>query len=153
MKTTYDVRILGTLYGPLNPKANVLFAARRSRVVGRSLQKMHVACLEAAGVYIIRRLSLLPRPHNARAHEGLNYCPHCFQSRGPAQVRARAERLTSPEDLLLYGNGEWPHYSSFERNELLANGNYLETEAISVRHGICGDPEQVRNVSYTTSVI
>eukprot|EP00903_Cladosiphon_okamuranus_P015678 g14476.t1 len=56
----------------------------------------------------------------------LNYCPHCFQSRGPAAIRARA------------GGAPWPHFNG-ERAE---NGNYLETDEIAVRHGICGDPEQ-----------
>ena len=25
------------------------------------------------------------------------------------------------------------------------NGNYIEPEEIAVRHGVCGDPRQVRN--------
>ena len=44
----------------------------------------------------------------------------------------------------MYGGGEWPHYSAYQRNELASNGNYYEPDAIAVRHGICGDPEQVR---------
>ncbi|CAN0597233.1 unnamed protein product, partial [Laminaria digitata] len=71
------------------------------------------------------------------------YCPHCFQSRGPAAVRARAEANTDPTELAMYGGGAWPHYSAYQRNELASNGNYYETDAIAVRHGICGDPEQV----------
>lgn len=43
-----------------------------------------------------------------------------------------------------YGGGEWPHLTSYNRGELLGNGNYLEPEGVSRRHGICGDPEQVR---------
>ena len=79
-----------------------------------------------------------------RSFERINYCPHCFQSRGPANIRARAEALTPATELAMYGGGEWPHFSAFGRNELTANGNYLEIDAISVRHGICGDPEQVQ---------
>lgn len=44
---------------------------------------------------------------------------------------------------IVYGGGDWPHLFSYQRGELLENGNYLEPEGISVRHGICGDPEQV----------
>lgn len=57
----------------------------------------------------------------------INYCPHCFQSRGPAAVRARG------------GDVDWPHFNG-ERAE---NGNYIESEEVAQRHGICGDPEQV----------
>ncbi|CAM9914038.1 unnamed protein product [Pylaiella littoralis] len=55
-----------------------------------------------------------------------NYCPHCFQSRGPAAIRARAN------------GAAWPHLDG-ERAE---NGNYIESDDVSQRHGICGDPEQ-----------
>ncbi|CAN0355835.1 unnamed protein product, partial [Ascophyllum nodosum] len=63
--------------------------------------------------------------------EFINLCPHCYQSRGPAAVRARAESLTDPDELAFY-----------EKGEVAANGNYLEPDSIAVRHGICGDPEQ-----------
>eukprot|EP00904_Undaria_pinnatifida_P011980 jgi/Undpi1/7912/HiC_scaffold_24.g10384.m1 len=76
------------------------------------------------------------------SYPDINYCPHCFQSRGPAAVRARAEAETDPTELAMYGDGAWPHYSAYERNELASNGNYYEPDAIAVRHGICGDPEQ-----------
>ncbi|CAM9261565.1 unnamed protein product [Ectocarpus sp. 8 AP-2014] len=56
----------------------------------------------------------------------MNYCPHCFQSRGPAAIRARG------------GDQPWPHFNG-ERAE---NGNYIESEEVARRHGICGDPEQ-----------
>ncbi|CAN0362132.1 unnamed protein product, partial [Hapterophycus canaliculatus] len=36
--------------------------------------------------------------------------------------------------------------------EFADNGNYLETDEIAKRHGICGDPEQARNV-YSTPTI
>ena len=45
-----------------------------------------------------------------------------------------------------YGNGAWPLLTAYERGEIAANGNYLESDTISVRHGICGDPEQVRTI-------
>lgn len=61
----------------------------------------------------------------------INYCPHCFQSRGPAAVRARG------------GGATWPHYNG-ERAE---NGNYIESEEVAKRHGVCGDPEQVQLVN------
>ncbi|CAM9313818.1 unnamed protein product [Scytosiphon promiscuus] len=74
----------------------------------------------------------------------INYCPHCFQSRGPAAVRERGEQFTDPDELDRYGGGAWPHLFSYERGELLPNGNYLEPDSIAVRHGICGDPEQTK---------
>lgn len=83
-----------------------------------------------------------------RSYEDINYCPHCFQSRGPSAVRTRAENLTPPTELALYGDGQWPHYSAYHRGELLPNGNYYEIDAIAARHGICGDPEQVSTVSH-----
>ncbi|CAN0301307.1 unnamed protein product, partial [Ectocarpus sp. 12 AP-2014] len=56
----------------------------------------------------------------------INYCPHCFQSRGPAAIRARG------------GDQPWPHFNG-ERAE---NGNYIESGEVAQRHGVCGDPEQ-----------
>lgn len=29
--------------------------------------------------------------------------------------------------------------------DFATNGNYLETDEVAVRHGVCGDPEQVGN--------
>ncbi|CAN0283632.1 unnamed protein product, partial [Ectocarpus fasciculatus] len=58
----------------------------------------------------------------------INYCPHCFQSRGPAAVRARG------------GDNPWPHFNG----ERAGNGNYIESEEVAQRHGICGDPEQTK---------
>ena len=49
----------------------------------------------------------------------------------------------STTNVTVYGGGAWPHYSAYQRNELASNGNYYEPDAIAVRHGICGDPEQV----------
>lgn len=72
----------------------------------------------------------------------ISYCPHCNQSRGPASVRARAEANTDPDLLAKFGNGEWPHKISYGRGGVSSNGNYLEADGISVKHGVCGDPSQ-----------
>ncbi|CAN0403918.1 unnamed protein product [Ascophyllum nodosum] len=79
---------------------------------------------------------------NEPSFEFIDFCPHCYQSRGPAAVRARAESLTDPNELGSYGNGAWPLLTVYEKGEIAANGNYLEPDSIAVRHGICGDPEQ-----------
>ena len=69
----------------------------------------------------------------------IDYCPHCYNARGPEHTRERAEKLTDPAILDMYGGGEFPLlYTDFAEN-----GNYLEPEEIAVRHGVCGDPEQV----------
>ena len=53
----------------------------------------------------------------------------------------------------MYGGGAWPHYSAYQRNELASNGNYYEPDAIAVRHGICGDPEQVRCIIQYNAIL
>lgn len=58
-------------------------------------------------------------------------------------MKPRAERLTPPEILAEYGNGEWPLLAAYEKGEVAENGNYIEREELAVRHGVCGDPEQV----------
>lgn len=64
----------------------------------------------------------------------------CYNARGPKYVQARGEANTDPEVLAKYGDGAFPlPFAPFAEN-----GNYLEPQAISVRHGVCGDPEQVR---------
>ncbi|CAM9476506.1 unnamed protein product [Scytosiphon promiscuus] len=74
--------------------------------------------------------------------EGLTSCPHCMQSRGPGAVASRAAEMT-PEDVLSdNGGGAWPHLTAYNRGDLASNGNFLESDEISVRHGVCGDPEQ-----------
>eukprot|EP00903_Cladosiphon_okamuranus_P005577 g5551.t1 len=65
-------------------------------------------------------------PFQGQAGENINHCPHCFQSRGPAAVRKRG------------GGAPWPHFNG-DRAE---NGNYIESDEVAQRHGICGDPEQ-----------
>lgn len=59
-------------------------------------------------------------------------------------VRARAEENTPADVLKRYGDGDWPLRAVYNYGELANNGNYLEPQEISVRHGICGDPEQVK---------
>ncbi len=39
------------------------------------------------------------RAYMHRDYSNINYCPHCFQSRGPAATRARAEEKTNSEEL------------------------------------------------------
>lgn len=75
----------------------------------------------------------------------MEHCPHCYQARGPTYVRARAEANTDPEELALFGGGRWPHLAAYEMGQLASNGNYYETDGIAVRHGICGDPGEVRH--------
>lgn len=58
------------------------------------------------------------------------YCEHCYQSGGPSRVRARG------------GDQPWPHLESFNEGNLAPNGNYLEDDDTSLRHGIAGDPGQ-----------
>ncbi|CAB1104009.1 unnamed protein product [Ectocarpus sp. CCAP 1310/34] len=65
-------------------------------------------------------------PFNQEGEVPVNFCPHCYQSRGPAAIRERS------------GDKPWPHY----KGARAANGNYLESDEVAQRHGICGDPEQ-----------
>lgn len=53
-------------------------------------------------------------------------------------MAARALELTSADALSNYGDGAWPHLTAYNRGELASNGNFLENDEISVRHGICG---------------
>ncbi|CAB1100464.1 unnamed protein product [Ectocarpus sp. CCAP 1310/34] len=70
---------------------------------------------------------------------GIDYCPHCYNARGPDYVKERAKAKTDPAVLNEYGGGdEYPLYFG----DFADNGNYLETDEIAKRHGICGDPEQ-----------
>ena len=87
------------------------------------------------------RASLLPRRSSPRRDDpDIEYCPHCYNAGGRERTRARGEALTDPAILEMYGGGEFPLlYTEFAQN-----GNYLEPQEISVRHGVCGDPEQVR---------
>lgn len=70
----------------------------------------------------------------------IEYCPHCYNARGPKFVRQRSKDNTDPGVLADFGGGdEFPLY----HGDFAMNGNYLETDEIAVRHGVCGDPEQV----------
>lgn len=60
---------------------------------------------------------------------------YAFYSGSVHKVIARAEANTSPE-LLGLGADYFPLYYS-DRAE---NGNYVESDEIAVRHGVCGDP-------------
>lgn len=53
-------------------------------------------------------------------------------------MAARALELTSADALSNYGDGAWPHLTAYNRGELASNGNFLENDEISARHGICG---------------
>lgn len=71
----------------------------------------------------------------------IDYCPHCYNARGPKYVKQRSIDKIDPAILDEYGGGvDFPLYFG----EFAENGNYLETDEIAKRHGICGDPEQVR---------
>ncbi|CAM9688684.1 unnamed protein product, partial [Sphacelaria rigidula] len=59
-------------------------------------------------------------------------------------IRARAKKNTNPAVLADYGGGdEWPSYVAYEKDEVHPNGNYYQSEELSKRAGICGDPKQV----------
>ncbi|CAM9926342.1 unnamed protein product [Ectocarpus fasciculatus] len=74
--------------------------------------------------------------------ERMEYCPSCYNARGPTYVKERGIANTDPAVLAEYGDGEWPLRWAYERGEMAENGNYLENDEIAKRHGICGDPEQ-----------
>lgn len=74
----------------------------------------------------------------------VKYCPHCYNARGPKHVKERSKANTDQIVLDQFGGGEdFP----LNHGEFAPNGNYLETDEISVRHGVCGDPEQVDEYS------
>lgn len=71
-------------------------------------------------------------------------------------VRERAESLTDPDALEKFGNGNWPlrsAYYDYPETNVAKNGNFLEPQEISVRHGICGDPEQVNEESTSCACV
>lgn len=85
-------------------------------------------------------------PYALRDFPGIEYCPHCYNARGPKYVKQRALDKTDPAILAQYGGGRFPLLTALEMGEVAENGNYLERDELAVRHGICGDPEQVRLV-------
>ncbi|CAM9378424.1 unnamed protein product, partial [Ectocarpus sp. 8 AP-2014] len=69
----------------------------------------------------------------------VEFCPHCYNARGPKYVKQRAYDNVDSATLDAYGGGEeFPLYFG----DFADNGNYLETNEIAKRHGVCGDPEQ-----------
>lgn len=78
----------------------------------------------------------------------MEHCPACYNAGGPIKTKARAIANTDAAVLAEYGDGEWPLRWSWEKGELAANGNYLQNNEIAKRHGICGDPQQVRARSF-----
>lgn len=59
-------------------------------------------------------------------------------------MRARSVANTNADVLdALGGPDEFP----LTYGQFADNGNYLETNELAVRHGICGDPEQVGGVN------
>lgn len=79
-----------------------------------------------------------------RPFQPMEYCPSCYNANGPTHVKNRAIANTDPSFLEEYGGGEWPLLTAWKRGELAENRNYLEPDEIAVRHGVCGDPKQVR---------
>lgn len=73
----------------------------------------------------------------------MEYCPSCYNARGPAATKARGIAKTDPVVLAEYGNGEYPLKWAWEKGEVAANGNFIQNNEIAKRYGICGDPEQV----------
>lgn len=93
-------------------------------------------------MYSLKRLPVVMKPRyrwlaTERFRQFLSVC-YIFMS----NVAAAAAMLLLVA--AVYGGGQWPHLSAYERGELASNGNYYEPDKIAVRHGICGDPEQVR---------
>ena len=70
-------------------------------------------------------------------------CAACYNSGGMGgaeMVMGRGKRLTDPDVLATHGGGDvYP----LPYGEYAANGNYLESDEIAKRHGICGDPSSV----------
>ncbi len=71
----------------------------------------------------------------------LDGAPYAYNGGGVKDVQDRAERLTDPAVLAAAGNGDqFPLYYM----PLAENGNFLESNEIAKRHGVCGDPRLVR---------
>lgn len=83
----------------------------------------------------------------------MEYCPACYNARGPKYTKERAIANTDPAVLAEYGDGEWPMKWVWEKGELAENGNYVENNELAKRHGICGDPEQVGARSLLARII
>lgn len=92
-----------------------------------------------------------PPPERTRKHtkrmfsrhryEDIEYAPFSYNAGGVKRTQDRAQELTDPEVLAEHGGGDlYPLYFA-ERAE---NGNFLESNEIAKRHGVCGDPRLVR---------
>eukprot|EP00752_Nemacystus_decipiens_P008718 g7780.t1 len=76
-------------------------------------------------------------------YDKMEHCPSCYNAQGPDEIKKRAIAETDPAALAEYGGGDqWPLIISYNNGENAPNGNYLEPQAISARHGVCGDPGQ-----------
>ncbi|CAM9420102.1 unnamed protein product [Ectocarpus sp. 6 AP-2014] len=64
-----------------------------------------------------------------------------YNAGGQVEVQDRARRLTDPAILAEYGDGWYPLRWVYDKGEMAPNGNYIEPQGISVRHGVCGDPK------------
>ena len=71
----------------------------------------------------------------------LEGAPYAYNAGGVKDVQDRAQRLTSQDVLDETGGGKiFPLYFM----DLAENGNFLETNEVAKRHGVCGDPRLVR---------
>uniref|UniRef100_A0A0G4HRU4 CBM1 domain-containing protein n=1 Tax=Chromera velia CCMP2878 TaxID=1169474 RepID=A0A0G4HRU4_9ALVE len=77
------------------------------------------------------------------------YCPHCLQSGGPDATRARQIANEDPAVNAQYGirSGQYPIDLLIEGGAVSEVGTVLEPPSIAKRHGVCGDPGQVRDAS------
>ena len=63
---------------------------------------------------------------------------------GPEVVKNRTITRMDSEVLDMYGGGNaWYLAVAYDMGSVCPNGNYLETDAMGVGHGICGDTPQV----------
>lgn len=62
----------------------------------------------------------------------IEYCPHCYNSRGPKYVKERAKELTDPEVYTTYGNGEFPLLFRYHYTMLLLRGILVSDRSVFV---------------------
>lgn len=79
---------------------------------------------------------------NHDRHEDLEKAPYAYNAGGVKAVQDRAEELIDPDVLDEAGGGKLFPLYYMDRAE---NGNFLETNEIAKRHGVCGDPRLVRH--------
>lgn len=81
----------------------------------------------------------VPPPSPPR-FENLEGAPYAYNAGGVKEVQNRAKANTDPSVLAATGGGGvFPLYYM----DLAENGNYIETNEIAKRHGVCGDPRLV----------